>query len=399
MTRSLSACPSARPARRVPACPDPVRRPRIAARAMLAIALTLTAPAAWTADPLVLNADQIARLGIELAPPLPAGEGGSLQRLPARVIVPPRQLHVVGAPVAGLVTQVAVAPGQAVRRNEVLLRIASASVAELRRGLAQAEIQARQAERTAQRDRQLQEEGLIAEARLRASEAARDEARLMLAERQAALRLSGATAGPPGAQDEVIVRAPVDGVVMESMVSPSSRIESATPLLKLAAGGTQWLEVELPLRDAPRVSPEAWLTVDGVARRARGLGFAPEVASGSQTVTLRAQVQAVAGAPALRPGQFVMVDVAGERAGPSAMPPPAAGGEPLWRVPVSAIVRIDDRPLVFARTAEGFRAVPVALRATGAAEAVVAGALSAQDRIAVGGASSLKAVAVGVGGR
>ena len=362
--------------------------------ARVALLLSLWWPAMSSAadDRLTLAPDQIARLGIELAVPEPAQAHGSLARLPARVVLPPQHLHAVGAPVGGLVTELMVASGNTVRRGEPLMRILSASVAALRRGVSQASIQARQAERIAQRDQQLHDEGLIAEARLRSSQAAHEEARVALAERQAASRLSGAEPGTPGKRDEVVVRSPIDGVVMSVAAAPSGWVEAGSELARIGRTDALWLEVQLPLADAARIPETAWLDVDGVARRARAIGVAPEVAAGSQTATLRAQLQRIAGAPVLRPGQFVVVDIEGARGA-------ADSGPSAWRVPNAAIVRIGDRPRVFVRTAEGFSALTVSIRSVGAAESVIEAALSADSRVVVAGASSLKAVALGIGAK
>jgi cobalt-zinc-cadmium efflux system membrane fusion protein len=71
------------------------------------------------AGPLLLEAAQVKALGIETAV---AGEVGKLRQgaYPARVLVPNEQMRIVSAPVAGMVEMLAVAPGAAVKRGQVV---------------------------------------------------------------------------------------------------------------------------------------------------------------------------------------------------------------------------------------------------------------------------------------
>ena len=333
--------------------------------------------------PIKLTAVQISRLGIQLAAPQ-VETTGRLNALPARVVVPPRQMHVVSAPLAGVVNVVGFSPGDRVSRGQVLFELASPAVAELRRNTAQAQIQLQLAERNARRDQQLLDEGLISESRQRVSQAALAESRVVLAERREAMRLAGVQT-KADSQGTVSLRAPIEGIALELMVSPSARVEASTALARIAQSDPLWLEIQLPLRDAGRAVVGAMIKVPGSNQMARVLGVASDVSADSQSVSVRALLPN----PnyALRPGQFLSID----------LPVREAGDGSLWRLPTAAIVRIDDQPMVFVRDRNGFQPRPVEVRQSDSTSTLVSADLDAQMQIAVSGTASLKAIATGVG--
>ena len=331
-----------------------------------------------------VTATQITKLAVQTAAPQ-AAEQAQLNDLPARVVVPPRQLHLISAPLAGVVTQVAVPAGQWVRRGELLFQIASPGVAQLRKDVSQAAIHLQLAERTAKRDQQLLDEGLIAESRYRASQASLAEARVVQTERREAMRLAGVDPRA-GADSSVAIRAPIDGIVMELMVSPSARVEASAALAKVAIPDPLWLEIQVPLRDAARVAAGALVALAGSTLTARIVATSSDVAADSQSVIVRAEL--ANSARRLRPGQFFSVSVP--------MTPLVSG--PLWRLPSAALVRIDEQALVFVRDDSGFRLVPITVHSANGDQSVVSGKITSNDAIVVTGATSLKAIAIQVGG-
>ena len=103
----------------VPASPAIFTSPRL-----LVLPLALFVGVSVAGEPITLQAAQLKALGVETAL---AGEAGGARRgtLPATVRIPNEQLRVVSAPVAGMIEQLAVAPGDSVRRGQVLARLAS----------------------------------------------------------------------------------------------------------------------------------------------------------------------------------------------------------------------------------------------------------------------------------
>mgnify|MGYP002137593477 CR=1 FL=1 len=97
----------------------------------------------------------------------------------------------VSAPVAGMIEQLAVAPGDNVRRGQVLARLAGPQGLELQRDALQASAQATLQQQNLKRDEQLFAEGLIAESRLQATRAAAAQATAQAGERRQGLALAG----------------------------------------------------------------------------------------------------------------------------------------------------------------------------------------------------------------
>ena len=96
------------------------RSARLAAFAVLILAGGVAA----AADLVRLTPEQGKALGVETVA-LVARQAGEIQGLPAEVTVPNRQLHVVAAPLAGLVEHVAVAANATVKKGELLARLQS----------------------------------------------------------------------------------------------------------------------------------------------------------------------------------------------------------------------------------------------------------------------------------
>ena len=116
------------------------------------------------ADELKFSPPQIKALGIETAP-LAAQDGGDIAGLPAQVAVPNNQLHVISAPLPGMLEYLAVAANQPVKRGQLLARLQSPLLADAQRGLLQAAAQLQLSHDSLARDEKLLQEGIIAESR------------------------------------------------------------------------------------------------------------------------------------------------------------------------------------------------------------------------------------------
>ncbi|HQQ71625.1 MAG TPA: biotin/lipoyl-binding protein, partial [Alicycliphilus sp.] len=117
------------------------RRPQ----ALCLIIATLLAASAHAADtPIAWTAAQIEAAGVRtqrLADGT-AGTGASMV-LQGQVELPPQATELVSSPLAGVVQQVLVAPGQRVKTGEVLARLTSPELLTWQRELLQAQSQAR----------------------------------------------------------------------------------------------------------------------------------------------------------------------------------------------------------------------------------------------------------------
>lgn len=357
----------------------------LAAVALLC-ALAFPARAANPADFIALAPAQAKALGVETRP-LAAADTGSAAGLPAKVVVPVEQMRVVAAPLAGLLTQVGAVAGQTVKKGQMLARLASPGLLQVQRDYLQAKQQADLAQRSLARDEQLFKEGIIAEARLQASRASQAQAAVAARELQAELRIAGATAGGGSLTPEVAVSAPLDGVVLEASAAVGSRVEAATALFTVAQLNPLWLEIQAPAALAGNLKEGAAVCIAGSEASGKLINVGRQISPGSQTVTLRARMDA--GLDSLHPGQMVEATVA---AAPQAGA--TAGKSATYRIPQAAVVRQAGQAWVFVQTAgarPGFQATPVSVAGNAGADVLVSGsALAANAAVAVKGVSALK---------
>jgi RND family efflux transporter MFP subunit len=340
---------------------------------------------AWA--PVKLSAEQSKALGVTTQGVQAASDGAAVAGLPALVVVPNGQLRVIAAPAPALVEQLLVAPGETVKRGQALGKLASPQLLEWQRDARQAQAQATLTQQALARDEALFKEGIIAEARLQATQAAHSQAAALLAERQGLLGLSGAGSGGGTA----VLRAPFDGVILEQLATVGQRVEAAAPLFKLGQLKPLWLEIQAPAALAASLQPGAVVQVPAVGAKGKLLQVGRQVSSG-QTLTLRASIDQ--NADKLVPGQMVEASVAS-----------AAGtdskadnkGEVLWRVPTAAIWRQQNQTYVFVAGKDGFVARAVTVKGSAGSDSLLAGGFSQGETVAVSGVSSLKASALGVG--
>lgn len=362
---------------------------RIAGLGLAALALACTALAA---DDLKLSAEQIAALGIQTAAPV-ADQQAAVAALTATVVVPNQQMHVVSAPLAGLVENLRAAVGDSVKRGQPLATLTSPQLAELQRTYLQASGQLALARDNLERDRKLFDDGIIAESRWRATQVAHQEASATRDERRQALRLAGVGDAARQRLDStrtvgstLTLSAPADGVVLEQMATIGQRLDPAAPIYRIARLDPLWLEIRAPASRTAGLAAGAAVTVTGTDAAGKLIAIGRSVDPDSQTVMLRALI--TRNAHSLKPGQRVEASVAGI----------AEGSGPVWRVPRAALVRSGSQTLVFVRIPAGFRAQPVTLVHEGTADNTVRANLPAGAQIAVSGTAALKAKLSGLGG-
>lgn len=360
-----------------------------AARHFLLFSL-FVAQAALAADEVILNARQIESLGITTAK-LPGKQHGELSGMPAQVVIPSNQMLVISTPLPATVEQVEVGIGDNVSKGQVLARLQSPALVEAQRGLLQAATQAQLAGDTLARDKQLWQEGIIAQSRYRAAQSQYVSASAALAERRQMLKLSGMSdtaisrlQSGNNLSSLLEVTAPIDGVVLEKTVSAGQRLDAAAPLFKVARLKPLSLEIQVPFSMSDDLQVGAAVTVPAYGAKGKLIAIGRSLSRANQTILLRAIIQE--GAENLRAGQYVEASIA-----------TAKVASQQWDIPNSALSRVNGKALVFVETAKGFRAVNVSVLHEGAQNSVVTGKLGEDDKIAVHGVSALKAGLTGTG--
>lgn len=180
---------------------------------------------------------------------------------------------------------------------------------------AQRAVTAAEAEELAARQRLQRLEQLLKDgaASVRSVEEARAQHQVTVAALTAAReRLAGASRNPVGAQGELIVSAPFDGVVQAISAVPGQTVAASAPLLQLAQIDTLWVRVPIYAGDARTVDDGQRATVRRLGETAAPLS-ATRVTAPLQGDPSAASVDlyyALASSNAtLRPGERVLVEL------------------------------------------------------------------------------------------
>src|SRR5690606_19027055 len=152
---------------------------RVAAAA--ALAFVVSASAAHPQS-VALTAEQQRAMGVRTVAAT-AAEAAPVARLSGVFTPPPNGRAAVSAPFAGMVTEVTVVEGQAVRAGQVLATVFSREALAAMGDLGAAQAEARAAAAAAERTRRLYDEGIVAGARADEAQARHDAARAVLAQR------------------------------------------------------------------------------------------------------------------------------------------------------------------------------------------------------------------------
>lgn len=358
-------------------------------RLLLLFTAFLSSLPTWAGEKLIpMSASQRKALGV-VTGTLSNQPGAVASQLPARVVVPPAQERMVAAPVAGVIAEVRVAVGDAVRAGQPLAVLRGEGLVAAQRDLTQAAVQARLAEETAQRDEALFKEGIIAESRLQGARATLAQTRAALAERRAWLRLMGLSgaviqAAESGNRyvDSVALAAPAAGSVVEQQAVVGARVEAGISLFKVVRLDPLWLDIQVPAEAAAAVKPgqKVELPEHGVSGAVTLVGRS---VSAAQTVSLRARVNNPDGR--LRLNQNVSVRLAGNLGGRQ------------WQLASAAVASQAGRNWVFVERAGGFEPVPVSVVARAAQAVTLTGPFAGNERIAVQGVAALKSAWQGGG--
>jgi membrane fusion protein, heavy metal efflux system len=340
---------------------------------------------------------QIKTLGIETSP-IQANANANSQRLPGEIVVPVDQARIISAPQSGLIDQMLVATGQRVKQGQALAHLSSPDLVALQRDHLQALSQQRLSQNSLNRDAELYKDGIIAERRYLTSESNHAEVNALLAERRQALKLSGMspqaiksleTSG--SYTNGITLTAPIDGMVLEQLVTAGQRVDSAMPIYRIAKLSPLWLEIHAPTQALSNIQLGMKVNILNSEASGKVIAIVPNINKLDQTALVRVAINN--GTASLAPGQLVEAEIAQSTNNKSTS----------FSVAKSAIVQINDgknanQTLVFVQTKEGFepRAVKV-LNNTGA-QTLITGDFAGTERIVTSGTAALKAKMQGIGG-
>lgn len=373
--------------------PTPFRVACYLPRALIASALVLlalgTSPVRAVAEDVKLTAEQARNLGIRVTHPVPSPTDKTLP-YPAQIVIPTPQLWVVSAPVAGMVTNLAVGRGDRVTTGQPLLTLESPSFVSLQReylhALAQEVLAAQQLKRNAD----LFDGKAVPQRVLESSQAEARQASIVVAERRQMLHLSGLSddaiarlTNEAAISATLTVNAPQAASVVEIAVSPGQRMEQSAPLVKLARLSPLWVEIAIPATNIGAIKIGAKVEIDGYPTPGRVILVSETTDAATQTILVRAEIP--------NNGELHSGQTAAARIGF------ISAGESAWEIPYSGLVRRGEQTSIFVAIEGGFRQVPVTLLAEDQDHVVVSGPITERNDVAVGGISALRGILLRLG--
>ncbi|KZN19213.1 MULTISPECIES: efflux RND transporter periplasmic adaptor subunit [Pseudomonas] len=327
---------------------------------------------------LELSAEQIAAAGIQLTEARAQNISLGLP-FPGEVrFDEDRTAHVVPR-VPGVVESVSVNLGQSVKKGQLLAVIASQQISDQRSEQAAAQRRLTLARTTYEREKKLWQDKISAEQDFLLARQALEEAEIALANaRQKISVLSGSVVATGGNRYEL--RAPFDGVVVEKHLTPGEVVDETTNAFTLSDLSRVWVTFGVSPKDLTKVQVGKPVTVSAPELNAEVAGTVAYVGSllGEQTRTATVRVTLENPQGAWRPGLFVTALVATD------------SRQAKVAVPETAIQTVEDKPTVFVRTDDGFKAQPVELGSRAAGLVEVTQGLESGVQVASAGSFVLK---------
>lgn len=328
---------------------------------------------------IALTAEQIAAANITLVRPSRGGTGAAIEA-PALLESDPDATRVVAAPIEGRVVSLTRNLGDPVRRGETLAVIESREAASLQAEVEKARTRLALARTTLTRDETLYARGFRPLREVEISRAAADQAATDLRLARQQVSASGVRGG---SLNRIVITAPITGrVVARTAVLGQVFTTDApeTELFRVAALDRLSVALSISAADAARVRPGTPIEVTGSGRTAAARVRFVSPALDPQTRLVRVIADLNNRAGRWRAGEPVQARMLVEQ----------AGGTPLM-VPITAVQTVENRAVVFIRTPQGFRIVPVTLGGRDGASVAILAGLSGGEQIAATNTFTLKA--------
>lgn len=329
--------------------------------------------------------EQTLRAGGVSFVPIERERGATDLVFPGTVVVPPPQLLVVAAPVAGLIEAVEVAPDEIVSAGQTIIRMRSPELVQAQREFIAAEANAALAGDRLRRAEPLFAARALPERDLRVAENEARTTAYKADETRHVLQLLGMTdqeietlQRTRNFKPSIAIAAPKRGVVLTRHTSPGTRVTEAEPLFTIANLDPLWVNIQVPSARLGSIGIGSMVSLVGQGVGGKIIRIGRSVDTATQSVTAVAQIDTDNGS--VRPGLAVTARVRLDQ-----------NGVAQWVVPAASVVRHRDRSWVFVRTPAGVRATPVQVLSENARDASIRADLAADDRIASRGIISLLA--------
>lgn len=283
--------------------------------------------------------------------------------------------------VDGIVENVQANLGDKVTKGQVLATIASAAISDQRSALAAAQKRAQYARGLYATEKTLWEDKISARQDFMKAEQDLHEAEIDVENARQKLAALGASASGSGAFNQLDIRAPFSGLIVDKHIALGESVGAETRVFTVSDLGTVWAEVVVPAKDLEivRVGTPAILRSTASAAVATGKVSFVSALIGEQTRSARARVILKNPQLAWRPGLFVNVDIV------------TGSAEVPVAVEKEALQNVAGAQIVYRKVAEGFAVQPVTVgRSDGRMVEILAG-LTAGQQYAAAGSFTIKA--------
>lgn len=335
-----------------------------------------------------LEPEAIAEHGLELTVAGP-GELEITTELPGEVQVNGDRMAHVAPQVGGVVREVRVSLGDAVREGELLAVLESRELAEAHATFLAARERVSLAEATFAREERLFKEKVSAQQDFLDAQNALAEARIEQRAAEQQLRALGldrddlkrAEQDPEAALTQHRITAPFDGVVIDRHLTLGETVEAGRAVFTVADLSTVWIDLQVYQKDlgAVRGGQEVRLVTNHGTEAHEVVTFVQPLV-GEATRTALARIVASNSAGIWHPGCFVTAHVT------------TAREQVAILVPRSALIRLEDGDsVVFVQDEHGLEPQPVELGRGNRDFVEVTGGLNLGTRYVARGAFSLKA--------
>lgn len=340
-------------------------------------------------DSFKLSAEQLDSLGVKL------GNALAIKQVPllyasAHVVIPPAQEYIISAAQAGLISKLNVTVGDEVNLGDVLAQINSPDLLTLQRQFLKAKSEQNLAWAVYQRDKKLQEEGVISarrwqetSSRYRSFKAVANEAGQLLEIAGMSNQSIDQLRKTGRLSSSLYVSAPINGVVLERMVVAGERVDILAPLYRIANLEQLWLELNIPQQHLAKIKVGDQVMIENTNVTAKISLLGQSVDPNNQTLLARAIIENSQNE--VRAGQSVNIKVIQN------------SQFDAYQVPNAAVAQKEGASFIFKRTQQGFQVLPVKVIGKEGVKSIIRGKINADDSIAISGAVALKANWMGLG--
>lgn len=282
---------------------------------------------------------------------------------------------------AGRVDSVAVSAGDTVRKGQVLAKISSQALAELRGELLAAQQRSALARTTYTREKQLWEEKISAEQDFLQAQVAMQEAAIAVQRVQQQIASLGGAPAKGRNLTEFEIQAPIDGVITSKDISVGEVLKEDSAVFTVSDLSTVWVDSTVAAKDLGVIAEGQKAVVSSSAFAAEAEGSISYVSAlvGAQTRSATARIVLANPDRVWRPGLPVMVEVVAEES------------EVPVAVAVEAIQTVRDWQVVFGRFDDKLEARPLDLGKSDGRFVEVISGLKAGDRYALKNSFLIKA--------